>query len=133
MSVNAFTQPAKGFGGEPRYASLSFCPNGTDNPSSASNEGPPGLKATAITYSATGVYTLVFPTDFAFPADTRFVVSAQPADLTGWFEVTTLGDYSASTRTLVVQAHRAGTGEAVAAAAGARIHVGIFFNDSQGG
>jgi hypothetical protein len=132
MSVHYIAQEAKSFGSEPRYAAVSFAPNGTDNPLTASNTGPRGLKAFTTTYSPTGVYTIVFPADFAPPSDSSFVVSAQCADLTGYFEAVQLGAYSASTRTLVVQAKRAGSGNAPAAATGCRIHVGIFFNDSSG-
>lgn len=133
MSVNLFSQPVKGFGGEPRSAYVSFAPNGTSDPLVANNKGPPGVKAFTTTYSATGVYTLVFHPDFAPPADATFTATPQPADLTNWFAVQINGAYNAATRTLVVQAHRSGTGQAVAAAAGARIHIGIHFNDSTGG
>ena len=132
MPTNYMTQPAKGFGAEPRYAAVSFCPNGTDAPLTASNEGPPGLKSFTTTYTATGLYTVVFPADFAPPANSVFLVTPQPADLTGYFEASQVGDYTASTRTLLIQAKRAGSGNAPAAAAGCRIHIGIFFNDSTG-
>jgi hypothetical protein len=133
MSVNlGNAQPAKGYAGEPRVAYISFAPNGTSDPATASNTGPRGIKNFTTTYAATGQYTITFPADFAPPSDTTFVASAQPADLTNWFAVTTIGAYNATTRQLVVQAHRSGTGQAVAAAAGARIHVAIHFNDSSG-
>lgn len=126
------TQPAKSLGGEPRYAACSFAPNGTDNPLVASNKGPQGLKAFTTVYAATGQYTITFPADCAPPADTVFQLTAQCADLTGYFEVVQIGAYDATTRALVVQAKRAGSGNAPAAAAGCRIHIAMFFNDSTG-
>lgn len=133
MSVKLFGQVAESYGPEPRYESLSFAPNGTSNPLVASNQGSPGLKASAITYSATGIQTIVFPADFSPPSDTRFVVSAQCASIGAYFEVVQIGAYNAVTRTLVVQTKQGASGNAVAAAAGARVHIGMFFNESTGG
>lgn len=127
-----FVQPTEGLGPEPRCVSFSFAPNGTSNPLTSAERGPRPLTNSTITYSATGVYTIVFPVDFTPPADAQFLVSAQCESLANWFEVCQVGAYNATTRTLVVQAHRSGTGQAVAAAAGARIHVAIFFNHSTG-
>lgn len=133
MTVNLFSQPAKGYGPEPRVTRFSFAPNGTSDPLVASNHGPPGIKAATITYSATGIYTIVFPVDFAPPTNTVFGLTGQVDAIANYFALMIIGAYVASTRTLVVQAHRAGTGQAVAAAAGNRIHISMTFNDSTGG
>jgi len=126
------TQIIKGLGAEPRVAWCSFAPNGTSDPATASNTGPRGLKAFTTTYAATGLYTITFPSDFAPPSDATFLVVPQPADLTGYFEASQVGAYNSATRQLQVQAKRANSGNAPAAAAGCRIHIGIFFNDSSG-
>ncbi len=133
MSTNLIGQECKGYGGESRCTYFSFAPNSGSDPAVASNYGPRGIKNATIAYAATGQYTITFPVDFAPPADATFVVSAQAADLTGYFEVMTVGAYNAATRVLVVQAKRANSGNAPTAAAGCRIHIGIFFNDSTGG
>jgi hypothetical protein len=44
----------------------------------------------------------------------------------------TIGAFNAATRSFVVQAKRASAGQAVAAAAGARIHFLLCFNNSTG-
>lgn len=133
MSVNLGNeQPAKGYSGEPRVAWISFAPNGTSNPLTSSNTGPSGIRAFTTTYSPTGVQTIVFPENFAPPSNTTFLVSAQCASIGAYFEVVQIGAYNASTRTLVVQTKQGSSGNAVAAAAGARVHIGIFFNDSTG-
>ena len=124
------TQCAKSLGGEPRFASCSFAPNGMDDPLVASNHGPPGLRAFTTVYAATGQYTITFPEDCRPPTATVFQITAQAADLTGYFEVMQTGAYDATTGVLVVQAKRAGSGNAPAAAAGCRIHISMFFNDS---
>jgi len=132
MSFDLHTQCAKSLGGEPRYAACSFAPNGASDPAVANNTGPRGLKRFTTVYAATGQYTITFPADCRPPADTVFQLTAQAADLAGYFEVIQVGAYNASTGVLVVQAKRAGSGNAPAAAAGCRIHISMFFNDSSG-
>lgn len=128
-----FVQPLKAGGGEPRLLWASFAPNGSSDPSVASNEGPPGLRAFTTVYAADGSYTVTLPTGWT-PVDTpHILVSAQCQDLTEWFEVCTTGSYNATTRSFVIQAHRSGTGREVAAHADARIHFAIAFNNSTGG
>lgn len=125
-------QTSKGYGPEPRVTRISFAPNGTSNPLTASNTGPPGIKNFTTTYAATGQQTIVFPVDFAPPSDATFAVSAQCASLATYFEAVQIGAYNAATRTLVVQTKQGASGVAVAAAAGARVHIVIAFNDSTG-
>jgi len=132
MAVNLLAQPVCGYGSEPRVVSCSFAPNGESNPLVASNAGPQGIKSFATVYAATGQYTITFPVDFAPPAGSQFLLSAQCASLATYYEVIQVGAYNAATRVLVVQAKQAASGVAVAAAAGARIHIGIIFNESTG-
>jgi hypothetical protein len=132
MATNLIAQEVEGYGPEPRVAWMSFAPNGASNPVVTSSNGPRGIKNATITYSATGVYTIVFSSDFQPPSDAVFVVGAQCAALASYFEAVQLGAYNATTRTLVVQAKQGASGVAVAAAAGARIHIQICFNDSTG-
>lgn len=126
------TQPVHGLGGTPTMLWGSFAPNGTSDPTVASNGGPPGLRPFTVAYAATGQYTLTLPEGVTPIGTPTLIVSPQAADLTGYFEVMQVGAYDATTRSFVVQAKRAGSGNAPAAAAGCRIHFAIFFNNSTG-
>ncbi len=126
------TQGVKALGAEPTVLWGSFAPNGTDNPAVASNGGSPGLRAFTTVYAATGQYTITLPVGLSMPGVPTVMVSAQAADLTGYFEVMTVGAYSAATRSFIVQAKRANSGNAPAAAAGCRIHFALLFNNSSG-
>lgn len=128
-----FGQPMKSAGGEPRLLWASFAPNGSSTPSVASNDGPPGLVAFTTAYAATGQFTVTLPVGWTPVTNTGVFVSAQCESLTEHFQVCQVGAYNATTRTLVIQAHRNGTGREVAANAGARIHFALVFNNSTGG
>lgn len=130
--MEGFLQPLQGGGSEPTVFWGSFAPNGSSTPVVTSNGGPPGLKAATVAYAATGQFTVTLPTGWTAVGSPTVVVSAQAADLTEYFEVIQLGAYAPATRSFVVQAKRAGSGREVAAAAGARIHWAIFFNNSTG-
>lgn len=127
-----FLQNMKGGGGEPVCFWGSFAPNASSTPVVASNGGPPGLKAAAVTYAATGVFTVTLPTGWSAVGTPTIIVSAQAESLTEFFEVMVVDAYAAATRSFVIQAHRAGTGREIAASADARIHWAIFFNNSNG-
>lgn len=120
-------------GGDPVCYFGSFAPNGSSAPLVASNGGPPGLKAFTVAYAATGQFTVTLPGGLNVAGTPTIVVSAQCADLTEYFEVVTIGAYNSTARSFVIQAKRAGSGREVAAAAGARIHFAILFNNSSGG
>lgn len=111
--------------------SFSFQCNGTSNPASTTFRAPPGLTFT-VTYSATGVFTIVFGSDITFPdRPVGITITPQFAVLaTDWFDCALLGEFSATTRTLVVQAHRSGAGQAPANTAGNRINVDLVFRNS---
>lgn len=125
-------QVLKGLGGSPHVLWGSFKPNGSSDPDSDDNTGPPGLKAFTTTYAATGVYTVTLPAGMSLPANATIVAFEQVDQLSSYFDVMTVGDYAATTRSFVLQAHRAGTGREVAAATGTRIHFVILFNNSTG-
>lgn len=125
-------QPLGGLGAEGRVLWGSFAPNGASNPLTSSNGGPPGLRAFTTVYAATGQYTVTLPAGLALVGTPTILLSAQAADLTGYFEVIQTGAYNAATRSFVVQAKRAGSGNAPAAAAGCRIHFALLFNNSTG-
>jgi hypothetical protein len=128
-----FTQPLKAGGGEPRLLWASFAPNGSSDPSTASNEGPPGLRAFTTTYAATGAFTVTLPVGWT-PVDTPHIfLMKQCESLTEHFDVCVTGSYNAATRSFVIQAHRNGTGREIAAHADARIGFAIAFNNSTGG
>lgn len=127
-----FTQELKALGGEPRALWGSFAPNAALTPSAASNGGPPGLKAFTTAYAATGAFTVTLPAGCTPVGTPQIFVSAQAESLTEHFAVMTVGAYNATTRSFVIQAHRAGTGREIAAAAGARIHFLLLFNNSTG-
>lgn len=125
-------QHVMSLGSSPTILRGSFAPNGTSDPLVASNGGPRGLRAFTTVYAATGQYTVTLPTGLILPGTPTIMVSAQAADLTNYFEVMTVGAFDAVARSFVVQAKRAASGFAPAAAAGCRIHFGLFFNDSTG-
>lgn len=126
------TQDLMGLGAEPRAIWGSFAPNAALTPAAASNGGPPGVKNFTTAYAATGAFTVTLPAGLTFPGTPTVLVSAQCESLTEYFAVVTVGAYNATTRTFVIQAHRAGTGREIAAAAGARIHFAFLFNNSSG-
>ncbi len=127
-----FSQPLHGLGAMPFVLWGSFAPDGTDDPDSDDNEGPPGLKAFTVTEANTGAFTVTLP-EGCTPVGTPIIlVSASAADLTGYFEVMTTGEYDASTRSFVIQAKRANSGNAPTSAAGCRINFALFFNNSTG-
>ncbi len=126
------TQLLHGLGAEGRVLWGSFAPNAGLTPSAASNGGPPGLKAFTTAYAATGAFTVTLPAGLVLPGVPTIMVSAQAENLTEYFAVMTVGAFVVATRSFVIQAHRAGTGREIAAAAGARIHFALLFNNSSG-
>ena len=86
----------------------------------------------SCTYSATGVYTVVFGPDFQFVSGPVFDTEAQSDVLADWFTTLVVGGYNATTKTVVIQCHRSGTAQAVAAAVGSQIVVNVGGSDSAG-
>ena len=123
---------AKGLCYEPVFGWFAFYPNGTSDPSLAAVEGPMAQFITSITYSAVGGYVIQFSSDFVFAGTPQFVLTPSFDGLTNYYAVAIDGAYSQTTRQLTVRAHRAGTGQAVAASANAKIAVALLVSDSGG-
>lgn len=127
-------QFAKGVGKEPVFGAMSWGPNAASDPviSGASSTLAGSLAAwvSSITYSATGVHTIVFKEGFTFGSTPVFNAAPQPASLTEYFHADVVGAYSQTTRTLVVTTHRAGTGRQVPADANARITLIVIAQDT---
>lgn len=124
--------PITGIGYGLKESYFSFAPNGSSNPSASSIVGPLARYVTSITYSATGVQTIVFNSDFVFAQTPRFFISATAASLATRFDVQQIGAYNATTRTLVIQQAIGTTGNEVAASSGAIITVGLLVQDTTG-
>lgn len=123
---------AKGAGYEPTFGWLAFFPNGTSDPDLTAVEGPLKRWVSSIAYSATGGYVITFTSDFAFATMPEFSVSPYCDGASNWFDVFVDGAYSQTTKALTVRAHRAGTGNAVAASANAKIVVTMLVNNTGG-
>ena len=128
-----FVQPLQAPGGEPRLIWASFAPNAASNPVTASNAGPPGLRAFTTVYAATGQFTVTLPEGWTPVANTSVLLGKQCASLTEHFDICQIGAFNPTTRQLVIQSHRNGTGREIPADAGARIHFALVFNNSTGG
>lgn len=114
--------------------SFCFSPNGSSDPSSTYTQGDLLRFITSITYSATGIYTIVFTDKFLFPSTQHpmFLVSPEVQNMTEHFAVNTLA-YVPSTRTLVINTHRNGTAREVPASTGAaRVVVYLTVLDTTG-
>lgn len=127
-------QWAKGYGNAPHFGAFSFGPNGSTDPvisgSSSTLTGGLARWVDSITYSATGVQTIVFKEGFGSGGDMKFIIKPQPESLAEFFFADQIGAYNASTRTLVLTTHRSGTGREVPASANTRVHVVLVTNDS---
>ena len=124
--------PIKGYGTEQFRLVGSFQCNGTNNPAAATHRTPPGMPF-AVTYAATGVFTVTLSDPSAvFPElPLEITVTPQFATLaTDWFECGVLGEFNRTTRSFQIQAHRSGTGQAPANTAGNRINFCITVRNS---
>ncbi len=132
--MHATKYPARGLGPEPLLATLAFDTAAAADPPAATWTGALARFVTSITYSATGIYTIVFKDSFACVAP-LFGAFAQPANLTETFQVQVNGKYVPSTRTLVVQTTRGATAREVPAGAAvgdSRVIVNLMGIDSGG-
>lgn len=111
---------------------FTYFTNGTTDPVLASVTGGLARWITSITYSATGVQTIVFAAGFGFAQTPRFTMQGVAASLATAFEVSQIGTYNATTRTLVLQQRQALTGYAAAANAGSFVTVKVIVSDTQG-
>lgn len=113
----------------------SFAPNGSSDPASTSSRGRRFGFTFTVTYAATGVYTVTFPSNMSFPNQVEAVILTPQVDaVANWFDLVAVGEttLNTTTRQLVIQAHRAGTPREVAAAAGSRINFAIYASNTTG-
>ncbi len=100
--MNGTKYPARGCGPEQIVGGFEFDVNGTSAVSSSTFRGSMKRYVTSVTYSATGLFTIVFTTDFTFPALPTFMVDCTCETQALGFVAKQIGVYTASTRTLVV-------------------------------
>lgn len=116
------------------FGIFGFGPNAASNPvisgASTTLSGGLGRFVKSIVYSATGIYTIVFGEDFGSSGPMHFHVSESFGSIAEHFQANQIGAYDVATKTLVIQTHRQGVGREVPAAAGARINVVMFVNDT---
>src|SRR5262245_43321101 len=96
---------------------FTFFPNGTSNPTNITGEL--ARFVSSITYSATGVQTVVFTSEFGVAQTPQFFMAPACASVATSYEVSQVGAYNATTRTLVLQQRQGQTQYAVAASASA--------------
>jgi hypothetical protein len=110
--------------------------NGSTSPTvAASSRGRDFGHLFVATYAATGVYTLTWPTGFTLLAQPASIIITPQFDaIANGFEAHPIGETTliATTRTLVIQAHRARTPFEPAAAAGTRINFMLFVSNNTG-
>lgn len=111
---------------------FTYFPNGTSDPSLTAVVGPLKRWISSITYSATGVQTIVFKEGFKFANTPRFNAFVCSPSLATSHEVSQVGAYNATTRTLVLQQRQGTTGYAAAADAAAFVTVYLNAMDSTG-
>lgn len=113
----------------------SFAPNGAVAPVTTSSRGRDFGHTFTVAYAATGIYTVTLPSSFTLPAQPgALIVTAQYDALASWFDVAIIGEttLTSTTRSFVLQAHRAGVANAPAAAAGTRINFMILCSNNTG-
>ena len=102
--MNGFqAQPAYGLGVAPLLASLAFKTNGTSDPSMTTATGSMKRILTSITYSATGILTIIFDAGWNFPETPTWLVTARCADQSTNAFIPVVKSWTNSTRTLVLQ------------------------------
>ena len=124
--------PVQGLNYSELLAWISFGPNGTSDPAQATWGGTAYRWIQSITRTGVGLWTITFIPGFSFANIVRFIPVPNPVDLTNWFDAIQLGAFDPVNRTLVIQAHRSGTAQEVAANASTRVLVNIFAHDSTG-
>ncbi len=109
---------------------LVFAPNGASNPTTIT--GPLARFVSSITYSATGIYTITFTSEFVFANTPVFFVDQSFDVIANYFSANQIGAYNTTTRVLVVQTNRSGTGQQVAAGTGALVKIAMYAQDTGG-
>lgn len=117
--------PVRGFLSDNVSGSGRFRPNAASAPAKA-HYGGTLVGYYAVTYGATGLYTVTFVPGFRFPTNRppTILVGCASADNTNThrFQVNLVGDWDNTTRSFTVQARQEGTAFAVPSNAGNWIH-----------
>lgn len=123
------TTYVSGAGTRPCIGFFRYYPNGTSTVSTI--EGPLKKYVSSLAYSATGLQTVTFTSDFTFVSGKTpaFLFKASFDALAQAFSVSQLGAFST---TLAIQQHSATTGIAVAANAAAFVEVFVYADTSAG-
>lgn len=125
----------KGIGPERILLCGSFACNGGTAPVVTDSRGREYGHLFTVAYAATGQFTLSWPSGYTTPAQPgAIVVSPQWDAVANWFDVAVVGEstLTATTRTLLIQAHRSGTANAPAAGTGARINFMLHVSNNTG-
>jgi hypothetical protein len=97
------TYPVKDLRPGPVHGAFRFATNGTSDPSLTTMTGSMKNLVTTNTYSATGVYTIVFDAGFTFADFPVWIPQAHCADQSTNAFIVVVQSWTASTRTLVLQ------------------------------
>ncbi len=100
--MNGTKYPARGCGPEQVVGGFEFDINGTSAVSTATYRGSMKRFVTSVTYGTTGLFTIVFTSDFAFPVQPTFMVDNSVQTQALGFVAKQVGVYNTTTRTLVV-------------------------------
>lgn len=101
--MNGTKYPARGCGPEQIVGGFEFDVNGTSAVSTSTFKGSMKRYVTSVSYSATGLFTIVFTTDFTFPTRPTFMVDSTCENQTTLsFIAKQIGAYNTTTRTLIV-------------------------------
>jgi len=130
MNNSGFTE-ALGAGYAPYFGWFSYRPNGTSNPDLDLLDGPAKRYVQSITYSATGVQTIVFKEGFSFPTTVAWFCSTSCLAVANAFQASVLS-WDPTTRTLVLQQAQNTTGVATASNPANVVRVGFMSNNSSG-
>ncbi len=122
---------AHGCGYAPYYGTFVYQPNGASNPDPTLFSGTLKRFVTSVTYSATGVQTIVFTPDFVFPKPVVWFTSTSFDVLANAFGTSVLL-WTPATRTLVLQQHQGTTGIAAASNPAASVKLLAHTNNSSG-
>lgn len=115
-------------------AAFSFQANGVSSPLAANNRGPRGLPW-SVARTGVGLWVVTLGTGFSFPAQPyAVIVSKQGAVLaTDWCDLFVVGETTlTTTRTITIQAHRAGVAFELPATAGNRVNVRFICSNNTG-
>lgn len=125
----------KGIGPDRVILAGSFACNGASDPTTANMRGREFGHTFLVTYAATGIYTVTFPSGYTFPSQpASLIVTPQWDAIANWFDVAPVGEstLTSTTRQLVIQAHRSGVANAPAANAGCRINFMLHVSNNTG-